>query len=333
MLALAGSSGLLKAAAPPSSRFAPELPAEVLHRILGAPSLCGDAATLCAAACVSRSWRAAAASPPLWRHFGPLSPRAAARLSDATLATLVSRAGGAPALVRADLTDCERITDDGLAEALLPHARSLTRVLLNGCTALTARGVLHALQGAQLAHLGVRGVRAMAHGDKNYFASRRYAEARQCSRLLAASLAPEAAAAWKVGLCEAKISTVTGMSDPCGDNCARLYDETNHSCCACYTLFCIVCERRLNFSKCYSCDTEMCSDCMNAAEDRTGFTCGICFSSVCPACYGGRCDGGCGLKACWRCAASLENDAHGNSDGPTSFTCRKCSRSDDHFYF
>ena len=262
-------------------------------------------------------------APALWRHLGPLPHRAASRLSDAALASLVARAGSAPALECADLTDCERLTDEGLNAALQPHAASLTRVLLNGCTALSARGVLRALQGAQLAHLGVRGVHTNANHDANL-----EDEAEACPALLATSLlAPEATTAWKVGLCTARISQATGKLDWRSPQCARLYDETNHDCCACYTLFCIVCEQHLGFSKCHACGTEVCSDCLDGRRDRSGYTCGVCGYDFCPDCRGRSCASRCGLRACERCVEQQDVElasAYDDSDDERSFTCSDC---------
>jgi hypothetical protein len=96
----------------------PALSADTLIAVLRA--LNGDVASLCAAACVSRAWRDAALHPSLWRDFSACfgDGDVAARLTDARLAALVTRARG-----------------------------GLERLHLSSCTALTAFGVVAALRG------------------------------------------------------------------------------------------------------------------------------------------------------------------------------------------
>jgi hypothetical protein len=91
---------------PAPLRFAPELPAKVLHAIL--LPLAGDIATLCAAACVSTSWNCQALHPRLWKKLElhpPLYATATGAetscqstkpqyLTDERLAMLVRRACG-----------------------------------------------------------------------------------------------------------------------------------------------------------------------------------------------------------------------------------------------
>ncbi len=104
--------------------YAPELPPEVMRIILAKHA--GDVATLCAAACVSRSWHAAALEPRLWWKIDTRSGAAtvAAVFTDERLALLVRRACG---------------VDAG------GKARSLSALDVSGATELTLRGVLKAL--------------------------------------------------------------------------------------------------------------------------------------------------------------------------------------------
>jgi len=78
-------------------QYAPELPPEVLHVIL--LPLAGDMRTLCAAACVNTSWKAAALHPRLWRklHADRDGVLVAQTMTDARLAMLVRRACGVDA--------------------------------------------------------------------------------------------------------------------------------------------------------------------------------------------------------------------------------------------
>lgn len=120
--------------------------------------LSGDVPSLCAAACVARAWRDAAAKPQLWAHVGPLPLAAARRLTDARLATLVARAAGG--LERLRLDGAEQLTEEGLAVALQqPHA--LTDFCApTECRTLTAISVARALASrrGQLLRLSVRGL-------------------------------------------------------------------------------------------------------------------------------------------------------------------------------
>ena len=117
-----------------------ELPPDVLAFIL--QPLQGDMASLCAAACIARAWRAAVASPNLWTRIGPLPLAAAARLTDARLKQLVGRAQGG--LRHLDLSDIagSRLTSAGLAAAL--RRESLLSFAANG-DPLTGAGIVAAL--------------------------------------------------------------------------------------------------------------------------------------------------------------------------------------------
>jgi hypothetical protein len=81
------------------------VPATVIALVL--THLAGDARSLCAAACVARAWRAAAAEPRLWARLAGVR-----RLTDARLAALVARARGH--LEHLDVDDALQLTDAGL---------------------------------------------------------------------------------------------------------------------------------------------------------------------------------------------------------------------------
>jgi hypothetical protein len=111
---------------PGALAFAPELPPDILGRILALRA--GEVATLCAAACVSHAWHDAAMQPRLWRdlcnfELVPVTRYRGPRmvpLTDARLATLVQRALGADGcgLERLDVRNCELITARGVVAAL-----------------------------------------------------------------------------------------------------------------------------------------------------------------------------------------------------------------------
>jgi hypothetical protein len=99
----------MSSAADAAVRYAPELPDDVIQRIL-AP-LAGEVTALCVASCISTSWCRAAKQPSLWRALGDFKRRRRKRaleLTDARLVALVRRASssdGAQHLERLDGCD------------------------------------------------------------------------------------------------------------------------------------------------------------------------------------------------------------------------------------
>ena len=120
--------------------------------------LAGDVPSLCAAACVSRAWRAAAAAPALWLRLERLPSEAAGRLNTERLIWLVARAAGG--LERLDLSGADGVGDDSLDAALQqPHA--LTHFVADSdCSLLSASVVAEALasRSGHLLQLTVAGV-------------------------------------------------------------------------------------------------------------------------------------------------------------------------------
>ena len=138
------------------------LPDDALARIMS--HLAGDVCSLCAAACVARSWRDAAAEPTLWVRLSQLPRTAASRLTDAHLMVLVALSRGG--LESLDLRGAELITDDGLTAALQqPHAL-VSFSADHGCKQLSAQGVLAALASrrGRLRALCVRGMQQCITG-------------------------------------------------------------------------------------------------------------------------------------------------------------------------
>ena len=158
-----------------------ELPQELLVHIL--TFLEGETASLCACACLSRSWRDAVATPALWRtlrlrgNFDAMpvvyteddeTLLDAWGVSADVLRRLVSRAGAS--LETLELFT-EQLTDADLVCLRLPACPALRRVSLlsyfpfrrgKACR-LTVGGALHALHGRQLHLLEVAGV----NGDED----------------------------------------------------------------------------------------------------------------------------------------------------------------------
>jgi len=143
------------------------LPADALALVLA--HLAGDVPSLCAAACVARAWRDAAAAPKLWARLAKLPWSSARRLTNQHLKALVKRASGC--LERLDVSGASKVTDAGLAAALrLPHA--VTAFFADAyCDGLTARGVAKALTSQRgrnqllLRELSVNGLRCKPDKD------------------------------------------------------------------------------------------------------------------------------------------------------------------------
>lgn len=139
-----------------------ELPREVLSRVLARVSL--DQVALCAAVCVSRAWRDAAARLRQKSdvRLKKLPAAVARRLTDAGLAALVRRAHGR--LVLLDLRGARLVTDEGLIRALQqPHTLTSFRANVS-CRELTASAVVRALEPRRglMRELRVRGLRCLA---------------------------------------------------------------------------------------------------------------------------------------------------------------------------
>ena len=99
------------------------LPRDALVRVLR--QLDSHVPSLCAAACVARAWRDAAAEPSLWARPQGLWWRAAERLTEERLEALVARARGG--LERLDLRGARFIEDDGREAALQASPTRWTR--------------------------------------------------------------------------------------------------------------------------------------------------------------------------------------------------------------
>ena len=134
----------------------PELPCEVISLIL---SSLNDPSK-CAAACLARAWRDAAASPHLWKTVG-VFPGTALRLTDAGLASLVRRSAGG--LTHLRLPSASSITREGLAAAMTPRQEKLKAVLAYG-NSISGADIAAALATyrGRLRKLKVCGIRAVA---------------------------------------------------------------------------------------------------------------------------------------------------------------------------
>lgn len=177
------------------------MPAGVVQHVL--QYLDGDARSLCAATCVSRSWAAAASEPALWRVINVLgdpldTPRRiparwrghsqSSRRDNVTpqtaLDALLSRncVSGAPrpraltdgrlfslvaraggALEILTLSSCNWVSDEVLASCALSSQPRLRAVSLVGCGLLSLPEVASALRGTRVASLRVHGTATLRH--------------------------------------------------------------------------------------------------------------------------------------------------------------------------
>lgn len=220
------------------------LPRDALVRVLR--QLDSHVPSLCAAACVARAWRDAAAEPSLWARPQGLWWRAAERLTEERLEALVARARGG--LERLDLRGARFIEDDGLEAALQqPHALdSLVEFVANtegepyGRSAL---GVTRALasRSGRTRLLDVKGLDCTSEFDDVR------TEAAEVVAALRALLAPGGVLIGE--------HVCVGCSELCG---AEDFCSTE----GCPAVACEACREYIPFTWCGSCDALLCNGCI-----------------------------------------------------------------------
>ena len=253
----------------------------LVERVL---SFCaGDVKTLCAAACVSRAWRDAAADPAPWRSLQLMSARCRALLNPKLLRALLERSRGAD-LETLDVSDCMQ---------------------------LTVRDILKALNGRRVTHsLLVSGVRIdnrLVRPAVGLDVTRWRETVARMHSVLAPGTRVDA-----IGMC--------GSDDQHGYICTRLCRDEH--CHICGTLYCSSCMPRLEEEDEAACEHEcsgciyigegleycaapdcqqaqrnngFCSDCIVVCQGCDGTVCETCFESmdrtcsacscqICPAC-------------------------------------------------
>ena len=213
-----------------------DLPVDVLRVVFR--FLADDVASLCAAACVKRSWHAAVLQPALWRDLRfAEQPDVARRLTDTRLELLVRRAGAA--LRCLDLADC-------------------------GVHCVTMRGVVKALRDAPL--LKQLGVRGLQYGTRRSGpAVTRYA---QLSALMCPDDGLLDAAEFEGGLllCDAELNG--GLSF-----CRRLFTAEDELCAECVLFYCRDCQKAAAEKREPPCE-HLCDTCFQRPEDDFFFDCG-----------------------------------------------------------
>jgi hypothetical protein len=311
---------LADSAAPDVSHADGELgvaaPSALLIELVTRHGLSGDPAAMCTAACVSRGWRDGTAYSALWEALGPLPPRAAARLTDALLLTLVARARDK--LRRIDLCGCVNISDAGLAAALAEQPL-LTHLRLSGCYALTAAGVAAALAGTQLAELWVHGVLTTDDGDDD------------AAELALVTMRSLAAASDVSGVCDAEphddgvaclrlcsAAAPPELREEAEGPEAALPARGAACSCGCGRALCAHCCDSGRLPACRACGKVFCTGCAWTRSPGLN-VCGVCRGVLCDDCEGWpphaeECSW-CGTAAC--CAMCAAN-------GERRFRCDAC---------
>lgn len=141
--------------AAPVDEHAPELPAVLVERVLAYRAAEGDVVTLCAAACVARTWRAAAAQPTLWLRLvldgiGLCKRTTAERLS-ALVARSAPQGADPPDLQVVNVRHCALSPEDvvrALRGRRVTEALSLGGLQLAGYTEANSKAVLESLRTA-----------------------------------------------------------------------------------------------------------------------------------------------------------------------------------------
>lgn len=269
--------GAACAVALPAARES-ELAGDTLDAVLA--RCVGDVATLCAAACVSRHWRAAASQPQLYaalQNFG-----SAERLTDARLVALVRRACGVDAdgtpfcaLRSLDLRSARNVTLRGVYHALWLPRDAAGEPLLRG-----------ALQ--RLFVAGVRNTEADATSFADHLAA--------LSRFVSPGRDDDATDVERVESCA---SDVRG-----GRVCGRVVSEDeDHVCYKCDLACCVECAHVHRARRASQCP-HMCNRCRRFS-DRWTQPCDRCKRWCCAACAL-ECNA-CGyLGPCADCAAEGE---------------------------
>lgn len=155
----------------------PTLDAALLRRCL--TLLKGDVAALCASACVSKAWNAAAQDQHVW-HRLVVPRRLADELTDERFKELLGRSGGA--VERLDVSRCGQLSAAAITDAIKSARASLTHLAV-GFTRITAHRVLSALDGKRLTFLSVRGVDIYDESDADLVGDEPYNDTK--TRLLA----------------------------------------------------------------------------------------------------------------------------------------------------
>lgn len=254
------------------------LPAEALERVL--THLSGDVLALCAAACVSRAWRDAAAvvEPLSAVRLERLPAVVARRLTDAGLAALVRRSHGrleyldlcgaclltdAGLVAALDVGGAGLVTDAGLIAGLLqPHALYAFRSDA-ACHFITASGVARALasQRGLMHELCVRGLDCLQKPGPEQAVRAWRGECVGVINELYALMAPRGR------LVGAQICSVfSDDADPNDEPCAGMCGPDD----VCQGCGVVLCEDHQDFSECGRCDQLFCARVRRAHARSTG---------------------------------------------------------------
>ena len=303
--------------APP--RYAPDLPSEVLHAIL--LPLAGDIGALCASACVSTSWHAAALHPRLWTKLElhpPLfckkpglklwsSSTKGQDVTDERLAMLVRRACGLGA--------------DGFQHKLLS-------LRATPAPEVTLRGVLAALRGPRTV-----GGKMLLHGALRtlHVTGLKHRFGKSDDKLVAALskfVRPAADGSARPNL------DVFGGITPCtkqlrdGTACGCVASTLEHACDECDVALCAGCCRYAEYTAC----KHMCCNCGRCCDADELEVCLSCDAkghqaSFCSGCMWHCKADGCKQEAeyCLNCAEWVDQYVWCSSCGHRGACCEDCA--------
>ena len=262
------------AAVTDARRYAPALPAVLVERML---SFCaGDVTTLCAAACVSRAWRDAAALPALLRSIdlGRWRQRSRAQLNARRLKALLARSRSGD-LERLDLCDCDKLRVRDVLKAL--DGRRVTKALLVDGVHADASSVQRGSEvnlaslravlapGARLDAVGMCGLQGEDGVVCTRLCSSEHCEicgTFYCAVCMGGDDEPD---------CEHECSRCThvgeGLADCANPDCEHVRGNNG---------FCPDCR-----GNCQACDAIVCDICLDSYDDKS---CEVCAGNLCPAC-------------------------------------------------
>jgi hypothetical protein len=251
--------------------------------------LVGDVASLCAAACVARAWRDAAATPSLWVRLDGLKIRCMERLTDSRLQSFVARALDAGGVTSLRLFRTP-VTDEGLLQALSQQQQPVLHftagAAFHSSNKLTGKGIATALKrsGGHLQTLKVSGLPPLGAPEQEDIVRQHGASSRVAllnarrevlSELL--SLMAPGCSLDATGFCAEDVEHPENkaITYTCGILC-----DPGHAChdIRCRKLVCFAVP--FHSASCDWCNHSFCNDCMRGAfvggEDTNGMVCERC---------------------------------------------------------
>jgi hypothetical protein len=273
-------------------KHAPELPVMLVERLLASHAREGDVATLCSAACVARSWRAAAAQPTLWLRMVLSRPGLCERTTFERLDALLRRSllpvGGPPHIEFLDVSHCALSPEDVL-RALNGRRISqifwLRRLRLSDNSKANAEAVLENLRAAVVpyatmdVHTTCRIGELVNPGTECYNLCDHTGWFCWTCNIWACIFCKRAV---RQPICEHQCSSCSQAHDdvaPCDANHhradeQRFCESCRIDCSACERHLCIACDEV--YTCCTECEAVFCRDCHDPKDDVDEFYCDGC---------------------------------------------------------